>query len=209
MKRTVAVTLIFLVLLSFASCANENSEQFNEINERVSLFEGELNTLKQQQSISEQERQKQIDELKNLIDMLDNEQSVGKTEDTQTPEAEKVKGFIYTVSDNLATITGYMGADTDIVIPTSIDGYQVVEIGDNAFSDKQIKSVIIPDGVKRIGWFAFNGCMELTSATVPSSVTEIGYSAFGNAGSRLTIYCHEGSYIHSFAKSFGLTYALV
>ena len=38
----------------------------------------------------------------------------------------------------------------------------------------------IKSGTKCIGDYAFSGCTELTSVTIPNNVTSIGYSAFGN-----------------------------
>ena len=37
--------------------------------------------------------------------------------------------------------------------------------------------VVIPEGVTRIGDFAFSGCETVTSVTIPASVTEISYLA--------------------------------
>ena len=51
----------------------------------------------------------------------------------------------------------------------------------NAAWDKSkefIKRVIIAKGVTAIGAYAFNGCTNLASITIPSSVTSIGYCAF-------------------------------
>ena len=39
-------------------------------------------------------------------------------------------------------------------------------------------NVVIPDGVKEIGWGAFCGCTSLKSITIPNSVTSIGDGAF-------------------------------
>ena len=43
--------------------------------------------------------------------------------------------------------------------------------------------IIIPDGVIEIGGAAFNGCDNLTSVIIPSSVTKIGIDAFADFGS--------------------------
>ena len=47
----------------------------------------------------------------------------------------------------------------------------------------EVKEVVIPDGMTKIGNFQFGGldgkgCISLTSVTLPTSVTEIGYNAF-------------------------------
>ncbi len=52
----------------------------------------------------------------------------------------------------------------------------------------ELKTVIIEDGVQNIGNFAFQNCTELTSVTVPTSVTAIEKSAFEGCSSFGTIY---------------------
>jgi hypothetical protein len=42
----------------------------------------------------------------------------------------------------------------------------------------RIKDVVINDGAKVIGEYAFYGCGELTAVSVPSTVVEIGSKAF-------------------------------
>ena len=51
-------------------------------------------------------------------------------------------------------------------------------VGSNAPWDKGIKSVVIEDGVTRIGSHAFQGCSSLTEVIIPNSVTSIGHEAF-------------------------------
>ena len=46
----------------------------------------------------------------------------------------------------------------------------------------KIKSVVIEDGVTRIGSHAFLGCSSLTEVIIPNSVTSIGHEAFRDCG---------------------------
>ena len=43
---------------------------------------------------------------------------------------------------------------------------------------EEIKDLVIPNSVTRIGYYAFEGCSGLTSVTIPNSVTSIGDGAF-------------------------------
>ena len=67
----------------------------------------------------------------------------------------------------------------DLVIP-----YGVTRIGNYAFEEcAGLTSVTIPSSVTSIGAWAFSGCTGLASVTIPSGVTSIGSSAFfGCAG---------------------------
>ena len=49
-----------------------------------------------------------------------------------------------------------------------------------------IQSVIVEDGVKNIGDYAFNDCTALTSITLPDSIIRIGNQAFGMCSSLLS-----------------------
>ena len=42
----------------------------------------------------------------------------------------------------------------------------------------EITSLVIPNGVTKIGDYAFQNCTDLTSVSIPNSVTSIGYNAF-------------------------------
>ena len=89
--------------------------------------------------------------------------------------------FEYIFNETLGglEITKYTGKEEIVNIPAEIDGERVLGIGDNAFQMiAKIKSINIPDGVKRIGESAFYYCPDLTTVEIPESVTEIGKSAF-------------------------------
>ena len=84
----------------------------------------------------------------------------------------------FTFDSTTGTITGYdIAGGLDVVIPSTIGGVAVEHIGLDAFYEKYLTSVIIPDSVTSIGDCAFRINL-LTSVTIPDSVTSIGYNAF-------------------------------
>lgn len=64
-----------------------------------------------------------------------------------------------------------------------------------------IKTVVIEDGVTSIGRYAFNGCENLTSVTIPASVVDIGNGAFSECVKVGKLYI---SSIESWMKIFFL-----
>ena len=77
-------------------------------------------------------------------------------------------------------------APTDVVIPSTIEGYPT-SIGGIAFEDRGLTSVVIPSSVTSIGDWAFSD-NQLTSVVIPSSVTSIdAYAFFDNPLTSITI----------------------
>jgi len=77
---------------------------------------------------------------------------------------------------------------TTVVIPNS-----VTSIGYWAFVDcSSLTSITIPSSVTTIEESAFSGCKSLNSIVIPSSVIDIGEDAFSNCKS-LIIYCETAS----------------
>lgn len=74
-------------------------------------------------------------------------------------------------------IEKYYGTDKIIDIPSSIDGYNVISIGDNVFHSAGCTKVNIPNTVTSIGDSAFERS-QLIEVTIPDSVESIGWSAF-------------------------------
>lgn len=108
--------------------------------------------------------------------------------------------FTYNVIDGGIEVTGCVDeCPIDLVIPSEIDGLSVVEIENQAFIDKQLISVSIPNSVTTIygGAFANNELFslelpenlnlmtdgsfaenQLTKINIPDSLTIIPYAAF-------------------------------
>ena len=88
-------------------------------------------------------------------------------------------GTVITAQGTL-TITSYdTSGGLAIIIPSEINGIPVTAIATDAFKNKGLTSVEIPNSVTSIGYAAFLN-NQLTSVVIPNSVTSIGNSAFYN-----------------------------
>ena len=94
---------------------------------------------------------------------------------TVTVAAATNKFYFYPTT---GMITGYVGTDTVVVIPSKINGITVETIGHTAFRYSSVTSVTIPDSVTSIHDSAFAYCSSLTNISIPNSVTAIGSFAF-------------------------------
>lgn len=96
--------------------------------------------------------------------------------DILSDNAQKGKDFPkYTVVGNKIASQAYY-QNTSLIEYEIEDG--ITEIGDFAFARSGLSSVIIPEGVEKIGYGAFYHCDNLTNVTIPSSVKEIEANAF-------------------------------
>jgi hypothetical protein len=76
-------------------------------------------------------------------------------------------------------ISGYTGNTASVRIPPQIEGLPVTEIAYGAFySNRNIVSVVIPEGVTEIGESCFQQCPNLTTVTLPNTLSKIGSNAF-------------------------------
>lgn len=98
-----------------------------------------------------------------------------------TPKSD----FIYELlDDGTVSITGYIGAESDVTIPSIIDNYTVTVIGDDAFSGFiDLTSVTIPYSITSIGSKAFFNCDMLKSAELSKNVESIGDYTFAECDS--------------------------
>ena len=73
----------------------------------------------------------------------------------------------------------YVGPGGDVVVPEG-----VTKIGNWAFDGcSSLTSIVLPESISIIGDYSFSGCSGLTSVTIPDSVTSIGDNAFAHCGS--------------------------
>ena len=85
----------------------------------------------------------------------------------------------------------------------------VKTIGTSVFRGCSVLSnVVIPDGVTKIGDYAFAENVKLTDVTIPKSVTSISSNAFSYP-KKMTIHGYAGSYAEEYANSKGITFVAV
>lgn len=236
MKKT-SIAILFTILITaaclFASCNGYGTDSGGDPNESdsyesaIRALENQILQLQRDQFISNAERNEQILKLEGMINQLKeqsstspspnesesesgNEESESSTESESESESESEakSEFLYTIADGAASITGYTGDDTHLTLPSQIDGYDVIAISDEAFANLSLNTVIIPNTVTKIGWFAFKGCESLHSVTIPDSVSAIGYDAFPRS-TQLTIVCSRDSFAARYAESYGINTALI
>lgn len=80
-------------------------------------------------------------------------------------------------------LNGYSGSGGAVNIPSTVNGQAVKAIGAGAFEGANITSVSIPSSVTKIGQTAFSDCARLTSVSLPSTLTSIGDCAFDGCSS--------------------------
>ena len=108
--------------------------------------------------------------------------------DSDAPAAD----FSYSISSGKVTITKYRGSSAMVVIPETIEGLPVTEIGSNAFyCNDTLRTVSMPISVHTIGNSAFEGCQNLKTVLGTQNVTVYNEKAFFRCPSLSTIYISD------------------
>lgn len=94
----------------------------------------------------------------------------------------KVEGdYTYEITtDGNARILAYDGSEADVVVPATLGGRDVTEIGNSArpvfAANAAIRSITFPDTLKEMsGLPLFYGCENLETITIPASVTGMNF----------------------------------
>ena len=90
------------------------------------------------------------------------------------------EGLEYTLnSDGTYSVSAPETASGGVVIPYGYEGIAVTSVGEYAFSHcPEVTSVTLPNSITAIDGKAFFGCIGLTGIVIPDSVTYLGERAF-------------------------------
>lgn len=120
-------------------------------------------------------------------------------------QVSPVSDFEYMLDDFGATISAYIGDDSEVVVPAEIEGVSVVQIGLNAFANNttiktvylpnsvayicagafantSLETIYLPNGLKRIENSSFYKCANLKRISLPNSLRSIDSWAFAESG---------------------------
>ncbi len=95
-----------------------------------------------------------------------------------------MQDFIFKMADDgTYCVQSYTGDDAEVVIPEVYCGKPVTILLDNLFSGhKEITSVSIPDSVTQMGGFLFDGCENLRHIKLPAELRDMWGYAFVRCG---------------------------
>ncbi len=115
-----------------------------------------------------------------------------------TVRADTYGDYTYTIYPLGIRIDGYTGAGGDVTVPSNIVSRTVIGIGRYAFSaSSNLTSITIPDSISYIEEYAFNECTKLTAATFGKGLASIGFRIFDNCTNLAAITVDAGNATYS------------
>lgn len=108
--------------------------------------------------------------------------------------AASEEDFEYDFSGSGVIITEYLGGESQVEIPSTIEGTPVTAIGNSAFAwNTDISKVTVPASVMAVEVYAFSGCVSLTSLYFMGNAPACGAGVFNNCPETLVVYYDEGT----------------
>ncbi|MDO4648430.1 MAG: clostripain-related cysteine peptidase [Eubacteriales bacterium] len=110
-----------------------------------------------------------------------NEQNVEFPKELSTNTEQGTMTWELHSDENTAVLTSYSGEDTDLVIPETVEGYQVTKIDGNAFrrGAKTLQKITIPRTVKRLETDTLMTWGDLETVLLPAEIEYLEPGVFG------------------------------
>lgn len=111
----------------------------------------------------------------NEAETANTENSISVSDIEETPASD----FDYKEEDGKIVLVRYKGSDTELRLPSVIDGKEVFAIGEDCFvNQSEITTIICPDTLTEIRKEAFINCHALSNIQLNDGLLSIGYQAF-------------------------------
>ncbi len=107
--------------------------------------------------------------------------------------------FRWSVGENGAVLTRYLGSEDTVVIPGTLGGQRVTAIAAGAFQNCEMSAVILPDTLVTVEEGVFDGC-SLTTLTLFDNIETVTDAAFRNCPNLQTLR------INAVEKPFGTAF---
>ncbi|MEE1218384.1 MAG: leucine-rich repeat domain-containing protein [Ruminococcus sp.] len=180
MKRILSIFLVSVLAFTLVACGN------NESNTSESSSSSNNSAVSNDKNSDNSNLDLSIDSVKNA-----------KETDVTLFDFKEVDGGV--------AITDFNGDDEIVVVPSTIEGSDVVAIDKNTFiNNDTMKAVKISDKVQTIGNSAFLNCVELETAVFGSGVKTVEMYAFNGCKKLCTVELNDGLELLD-GLCFGLT----
>lgn len=108
------------------------------------------------------------------------------------------------IPGNVMKIEDMTFADCIVLKQIKLPG-KLQEIGVKAFSNTDLKEIVIPDGAKAIDIKAFENCRNLENVVLPESIEYIADGAFDGC-ENVNVQCVKGTYAEDYLKVNKISY---
>lgn len=136
---------------------------------------------------------------------IDSDEIVDNVSDSSETNRKKTDdGFFYAVfkddSEEYVLITKYVGNETHLKVPSSINGLTVKGIDNTCFAHcDKLLSIELPEEVEMISDFVFAGCKSLEKVIIHSDDVEIGQYINTDTPKTFTFVAHKNSDAEKYA----------
>ena len=95
--------------------------------------------------------------------------------------------FVLNEEEDGYIITNYDGWSGKVKLPAKHKGRPVIAIGENAFANEEMHTVILSDSIKDVGYKAFFGCKNLVNIQLNDGLTALGVASLGECDALVSV----------------------
>ena len=162
--RIFTITACFLASIALGACGGKAKQGNNSVDENSSAIEsssGESSFESESESVE-------------ISSEISSESSSESVSEEEQPEGQYALVYALNGTRDGYIVTGYDGAPTEIVIPSTYETLPVTGIAQYAFENcNSLTSVQIPDSVVSLDGYAFHNCVNLARIEIGAGVATI------------------------------------